>query len=75
MKLTPGTLEHTDDVVRMYLREAGRRRLLTRCSEVEVAKRIERGELDTVKALSRSATAIDEICRLPASRNAKMIAR
>ena len=63
---TPGTVEDTQDVVRMYLREAGRRPLLTRGSEVEVAKRIERGELDTLKALSRSATAIDEICRLPA---------
>ena len=64
LKFTRGTVEHTDDVVRMYLREAGRRPLLTRGGEVEVAKRAERGELDTLKALSRSATAIDEIYRL-----------
>ena len=64
MKLTPGTIEHTDDVVRMYLREAGRRPLLTRGGEVEVAKRIERGEVDTLKALSRSSITIHELCRL-----------
>jgi RNA polymerase primary sigma factor len=64
LKFTRGTVEHTDDVVRMYLREAGRRPLLTRGGEVEVAKRVGRGELDTLKALSRSATAIDEIYHL-----------
>ena len=64
LKITPGTVEDTSDVVRTYLREAGRRSLLTRCGEVEVAKRIERGELDTLKALSRSSMAIDEICGL-----------
>jgi hypothetical protein len=57
---TPATL------LRMYFREAGRISLLTRCSEVEVAKRIEHGELDTLKALSRSAMTINAICGLPA---------
>ena len=37
LKFTRGTVEHTDDIVRMYLREAGRRPLLTRGGEVEVA--------------------------------------
>jgi RNA polymerase primary sigma factor len=64
LKLTRDTVKHTDDIVRMYLWEAGRRPLLTRCGEVEVAKRIERGELETLKALSRSAVAIGEICGL-----------
>jgi RNA polymerase primary sigma factor len=66
LKLTRGTGEDPGDVVCMYLREAGRISLLTRCSEVKVAKRIERGELDTLKALSRSAMTINEIRGLPA---------
>ena len=48
----------------MYLREAGRVSLLTRCGEVEVAKRIERGELNTLKALSRSAMVTREMSGL-----------
>ena len=40
--LSPGTLEKTNDPVRMYLREMGTVPLLTREGEVEVAKRIER---------------------------------
>ena len=45
----------------MYMREAGRIPLLTRRGEVEVAKRIERGQLNTLKALSRSAMVIHEM--------------
>jgi len=48
----------------MYLREAGRVSLLTRCAEVEVAKRIERGQLNTLKALSRSAMVTREMSGL-----------
>ena len=43
LDLTPGTLEKTNDPVRMYLREMGTVPLLTREGEVEIAKRIERG--------------------------------
>ncbi len=64
LDLTPGTLEDTSDVVRMYLREAGRVSLLTRRDEVEVAKRIERGQLNTLKALSRSPMVTCEISGL-----------
>jgi RNA polymerase primary sigma factor len=39
----------------VYLREEGHISLLPRCGKVEVAKRIERGQLSTLKALSRSA--------------------
>ena len=39
-----GTLEKTNDPVRMYLREMGTVPLLTREGEVEIAKRIERGQ-------------------------------
>jgi RNA polymerase primary sigma factor len=64
LDLEQSTVEYIRDVVHMYLREAGRTPLLTRGGEVEAAKRIERGEIDTLKALSRSAMAIEEICRL-----------
>ena len=43
LDLTPGALEKTNDPVRMYLREMGTVPLLTREGEVEIAKRIERG--------------------------------
>ena len=45
LDLTPGALEKTNDPVRMYLREMGTVPLLTREGEVEIAKRIERGQL------------------------------
>ena len=44
LDLTPGALDKTNDPVRMYLREMGTVPLLTREGEVEIAKRIERGE-------------------------------
>jgi RNA polymerase primary sigma factor len=50
---TPG-LEKTNDPVRMYLREMGTVPLLTREGEVAIAKRIERGELTAMKALTHS---------------------
>ena len=55
LDLAPGAVEDPSDLVRTYLREAGRTSLLTRCGEVEVARRIERGQLKTLKVLSRSA--------------------
>src|SRR3989442_1083137 len=45
LDLTPGALEKTNDPVRMYLREMGTVPLLTRDGEVEIAKRIERGQM------------------------------
>jgi RNA polymerase primary sigma factor len=45
----------------MYLREMGTVPLLTREGEVEIAKRIERGQLRVLKALSRSAIVIREV--------------
>ncbi len=44
------------DLVRTYLRQMSRVPLLTREGEVAIAKRIERGELRIMKALSRSLT-------------------
>jgi len=61
LDLTPGALEKTNDPVRMYLREMGTVPLLTREGEVEIAKRIERGQIRVLKALSRSPIVIREL--------------
>ncbi len=54
LDLTPSAIDKTNDPVRMYLREMGTVPLLTREGEVEIAKRIERGKLSIVKAISRT---------------------
>ncbi len=54
LDLSPGTLEKTNDPVRMYLREMGTVPLLTREGEVAIAKRIERGQMLVLKVISRS---------------------
>jgi RNA polymerase primary sigma factor len=53
--------DKTNDPVRMYLREMGAVPLLTREGEVEIAKRIERGQTVVLKALSRSPLVIQKI--------------
>ena len=57
------SLEKTNDPVRMYLREMGTVPLLTREGEVEIAKRIEKGQKTIQKALSRSPVVVAEIQR------------
>ena len=57
------TLEKTNDPVRMYLREMGTVPLLTRQGEVEIAKRIEKGQKGVIKALSRSPVVVGEISK------------
>ena len=64
LDLTPGALEKTNDPVRMYLREMGTVPLLTREGEVEITKRIERGQLKVLKAISRSPIVIREVLAL-----------
>src|SRR5437773_9175436 len=54
LDLTPGALDETNDPVRMYLREMGTVPLLTREGEVEIARRIERGQLAVIKSISRT---------------------
>ena len=49
-----GRSDHTDDPVRVYLREMGSVRLLTKQAEIDLAQRMERGSLRAKKALSRS---------------------
>jgi RNA polymerase primary sigma factor len=53
--------EKTSDPVRVYLREMGIVPLLTRESEVIIAKRLERGNLRVMKAVSRSPLVIKEL--------------
>ena len=54
LEIATSSLEKTNDPVRMYLREMGTVPLLTREGEVAIAKRIERGELMAMKALTHS---------------------
>jgi RNA polymerase primary sigma factor len=54
LDLTPGALDKSNDSVRVYLREMGMVPLLTREGEIDLAKRIERGQTAIRKALSRS---------------------
>ena len=61
LDLSPATPEKTNDSVRIYLREMGTVPLLSREGEVDIAKRIEHGQLRTLKALSRSPIVIRQI--------------
>ncbi len=56
--------DNTNDPVRLYLREMGTVPLLSREGEVEIAKRIERGEKAVAKVLSRSPLVVNEVLRL-----------
>jgi RNA polymerase primary sigma factor len=64
LDLSPGTLDKTNDPVRLYLREMGVVPLLTREGEVAIAKRIERGKIKMQKAISRSPVAIAELLKI-----------
>ncbi|HBL56945.1 MAG TPA: RNA polymerase sigma factor RpoD, partial [Deltaproteobacteria bacterium] len=54
LNLDPTIDNSTDDPVRMYLREMGSIQLLTRDGEVEVAKKIESGNLELIEIFSDS---------------------
>ncbi|HEY3449518.1 MAG TPA: RNA polymerase sigma factor RpoD [Myxococcales bacterium] len=54
----------SNDPVRMYLRKMGSVSLLTREGEVEIAKRIEDGEKEILRAVLASPLAINEILEL-----------
>jgi RNA polymerase primary sigma factor len=64
LDLTPGTLEKTNDPVRMYLREMGTVPLLTREGEVAIAKRIERGQLLVLKTITRAPLILKELLQV-----------
>jgi RNA polymerase primary sigma factor len=64
LDLTPGTLEKTDDPVRLYLREMSTVPLLTRESEVVLAKRLERGHLLVLKTITRAPIILKELLQV-----------
>ena len=61
LELPAGLGEKINDPVRMYLREMGTVPLLTREGEVEIARRIERGQNTVLKSLARAPMVIQEI--------------
>jgi RNA polymerase primary sigma factor len=61
IELPAGLGEKVNDPVRMYLREMGTVPLLTREGEVEIARRIERGQNTVLKSLSRAPLVIQEV--------------
>ena len=70
------TVEKTNDPVRMYLREMGTVKLLDRDGEVEIARRIERGEARIYQALSTNRIILEEILRIvEAAKKDKNVAR
>jgi RNA polymerase primary sigma factor len=50
----------TTDPVRMYMREMGSVELLTRADELKIAKRIEEGQQQLIKALARSCVVVED---------------
>ncbi len=64
LELPAGLGEKINDPVRMYLREMGTVPLLTREGEVEIARRIERGQNTVLKSLSRAPLVVQEILSL-----------
>ncbi|MEO8129993.1 MAG: sigma-70 factor domain-containing protein, partial [Bryobacteraceae bacterium] len=76
LELVQDFIDKTNDPVRMYLREMGTVPLLTREGEIELAKRIERGQRGVNKALSRSALVVREIIQLAEEiRNGTLLVR
>ena len=64
-KVAPGALTgRTDDPVRLYLKEMGQINLLTREGEVEIAKRIEKGELEVLETVSCNSLCIRDLITL-----------
>lgn len=64
LDLSAGALDKSNDPVRLYLREMGTVPLLTREGEVAIAQRIERGQIKTLKAISRSPIAVERLIQL-----------
>jgi RNA polymerase primary sigma factor len=64
LDLSAGALDKSNDPVRLYLREMGIVPLLTREGEVTIAKRIERGQIKTRKAISRSPIAVERLLQI-----------
>jgi len=61
LDLSSGVDPKSQDPVRLYLREMGSVPLLTREGEVEIAKRMEQGQLVVMKVITRSPIVIKEL--------------
>ncbi|HEX3877733.1 MAG TPA: RNA polymerase sigma factor RpoD [Bryobacteraceae bacterium] len=61
LELPAGLGDKVNDPVRMYLREMGTVPLLTREGEIEIARRIERGQALVLKSISRAPLVIAEV--------------
>src|SRR3954453_20079830 len=59
-----GIVDKTNDPVRMYLREMGTVKLLDRQGEVDIAKRIEKGERRVYNALAQNRIILEEILKI-----------
>jgi RNA polymerase primary sigma factor len=66
-------LDKTHDPVRLYLREMGSVRLLNREGEIEIARRIERGQIKVRRTLSRCPVVIQELVRFGAELRAGVL--
>jgi len=64
LDVTQEASDKTNDPVRMYLREMGTVALLTRDGEIELARRIEKGQNRVIRALSRSSLVVRELAAL-----------
>ncbi len=64
LDLSAGVLDKSNDPVRLYLREMGIVPLLNREGEVAIAKRIERGQIHTHKAIARSPIAVERLLKI-----------
>lgn len=64
LDLTPGSLDKTNDPVRLYLREMAIVPLLTRDGEVSIARRIERGRQRVLRSVSRSPICIEDLIQM-----------
>jgi RNA polymerase primary sigma factor len=57
-------LDRTTDPVKLYLREMGNISLLTREGEIAIAREIERGEKNIIKALSKTRLVLNQVLAL-----------
>ena len=57
-------LDRTTDPVKLYLREMGTISLLTREGEISIAREIERGEKNIIKALSKTRLVLNQVLAL-----------
>ncbi len=73
VKESADTYGRSNDPVRMYLRKMGSVALLTREREVEIAKRIEDGELQVLDAILDSPIAVQEITNIGDKLRAKKL--